>query len=263
MTEPAGTATPVRPEVRVPGFLTTRRRDRWWVAPLLIATGFVVLGLYAFWAALQNAHYEWGPYLSPFYSPLITPKGWPLSPAFLILWAPLGFRATCYYYRKAYYRSLFASPPGCAVGSVTGASYKGEHEGLFIRDEPPPVLPLSRARLHPDPLDRRGPGLPLARGRRRSRVRDRLRDARDPRQHDPALGVHVRLQLAAPPRRRRCRLLLLPARRRQVQGLALRHVLQRAPHALGLVLALLRGLRGPLRPALVDGRDLRSLDRIV
>jgi hypothetical protein len=29
---------------------------------------------------------------------------------------PLGFRATCYYYRKAYYRFYFADPPGCAVG---------------------------------------------------------------------------------------------------------------------------------------------------
>jgi hypothetical protein len=34
----------------------------------------------------------------------------------LILWIPLGFRATCYYYRKAYYRFYFADPPACAVG---------------------------------------------------------------------------------------------------------------------------------------------------
>ena len=39
----------------------------------------------------------------------------PPSPAFLILWVPGGFRATCYYYRKAYYRSFFQSPPACAV----------------------------------------------------------------------------------------------------------------------------------------------------
>src|SRR4029079_1070695 len=31
----------------------------------------------------------------------------------------LGFRATCYYYRKAYYRFYFADPPGCAVGEPT------------------------------------------------------------------------------------------------------------------------------------------------
>ena len=39
-----------------------------------------------------------------------------ISPGLLILWIPLGFRATCYYYRKAYYRFYFADPPGCAVG---------------------------------------------------------------------------------------------------------------------------------------------------
>ena len=44
---------------------------------------------------------------------------WNLSPAFLILWIPGGFRATCYYYRKAYYRSFFGSPPGCAVRDVS------------------------------------------------------------------------------------------------------------------------------------------------
>jgi hypothetical protein len=39
-----------------------------------------------------------------------------ISPGLLILWIPIGFRATCYYYRKAYYRFYFADPPGCAVG---------------------------------------------------------------------------------------------------------------------------------------------------
>ena len=42
-----------------------------------------------------------------------------ISPGLLILWIPLGFRATCYYYRKAYYRFYFADPPGCAVGEPT------------------------------------------------------------------------------------------------------------------------------------------------
>jgi hypothetical protein len=34
----------------------------------------------------------------------------------LILWAPGGFRLTCYYYRGAYYKSFWADPPSCAVG---------------------------------------------------------------------------------------------------------------------------------------------------
>jgi hypothetical protein len=36
-------------------------------------------------------------------------------PAAVILIFPLGFRLTCYYYRKAYYRSWWLSPPACAV----------------------------------------------------------------------------------------------------------------------------------------------------
>ena len=78
------------------------------------------------------------PYLSPFYSPCLTddcvagssdfgqPFGWwPLSPALLILIFPLGFRLTCYYYRKAYYRAFWLSPPACAVAEPHG-KYTGE-----------------------------------------------------------------------------------------------------------------------------------------
>jgi hypothetical protein len=50
----------------------------------------------------------------------------PWSPAFLILWAPAGFRITCYYYRGAYYKSFWADPPACAVGEPRG-SYWGEN----------------------------------------------------------------------------------------------------------------------------------------
>ena len=115
------------------GFGETMRRDAWWAQPLLT---FVVLGsfvVYATWAALQGNHYEYGPYLSPFYSPLLFGEGshswfgplarpgWlpgavPFSAAMLILWAPGGFRFTCYYYRGAYYKAFWADPPSCAVG---------------------------------------------------------------------------------------------------------------------------------------------------
>ena len=50
---------------------------------------------------------------------------WPLSPALIILIFPLGFRLTCYYYRKAYYRSFWLSPPACAVAEPHKA-YTGE-----------------------------------------------------------------------------------------------------------------------------------------
>src|SRR5262249_35914512 len=100
------------------GFGQTTRRDAWWASPLatfVVLSAFVV---YATWAAFQNAHYTFGPYLSPFYSPEIFgdpahawfggkpgwwPLGLPFSPALIILPFPGLFRLTCYYYRGAYY----------------------------------------------------------------------------------------------------------------------------------------------------------------
>ena len=111
----------------------TERRDAWWleILPVVIVLGG--FGIYATWRAFEGRFYEWGPYLSPFYSPLIDPHHhwWPLSPALLILAGPLGFRVTCYYYRKAYYRAFFLDPPGCAV-SEGRRSYRGETSFPFI-----------------------------------------------------------------------------------------------------------------------------------
>src|SRR5688500_20356430 len=93
------------------GFGATMRRDAWWielVPPILILGAFTV---YATWLTFEANYYEFGPYLSPFYSPLIKPAWWPFSPAILIHSAPLVFRATCYYLRKAYYRALSLKPP--------------------------------------------------------------------------------------------------------------------------------------------------------
>ncbi|MEK6249438.1 MAG: hypothetical protein N2C12_14750, partial [Planctomycetales bacterium] len=56
-----------------------------------------------------------------------------ISPAFLILWAPGGFRLTCYYYRKAYYRAYFMDPPACAVGEPRNA-YHGEKRLLLFQN---------------------------------------------------------------------------------------------------------------------------------
>jgi hypothetical protein len=120
----------------------TLRTDAWWVQPLLVVVGLGGFAIYSTWAALQNAHYYSAPYLSPFYSPCISANcehttipligsWWNLSPAFLILWIPGGFRATCYYYRKAYYRSFFLSPPACAVKDAP-KSYAGETRFPFL-----------------------------------------------------------------------------------------------------------------------------------
>ncbi|MGH2819610.1 MAG: hypothetical protein ACRDJ5_03035 [Actinomycetota bacterium] len=113
------------PRQRGPGFATLRR-DAWWaptLVTLVVLLGFVVYGT---WVAFANENYFADPYLSPFYSPCLASNcahvtlpvigdWWTLSPALLVLPFPLGFRLTCYYYRKAYYRGFWLSPPACAV----------------------------------------------------------------------------------------------------------------------------------------------------
>jgi hypothetical protein len=110
----------------------TARRDRWWLAPLLTAVGLTLFGIYSIVVAVSEADYVYTQdgalYLSPFYSPDL--KSWgldlPFSYAFFVIWVPLGFRATCYYYRKAYYRSFFLSPPACSVTGPRRRRYRGE-----------------------------------------------------------------------------------------------------------------------------------------
>ena len=120
------------------GFGKTARKDNWWVEPLLVFLGFSAFIVYSTWAALQGNNYTYGPYLSPFYSPLLmtsAPSWWPailpFSAAMLILWAPGGFRLTCYYYRGAYYKAFWADPPSCAVGEPR-KTYWGERSFPLI-----------------------------------------------------------------------------------------------------------------------------------
>jgi hypothetical protein len=115
----------------------TLRTDRWWWEPLatfVVFSGFVV---FATVRAFLGRDFYAAPYLSPFFSPCLTevcaeasdfgtPLGWwRWSPALVILIFPLGFRMTCYYYRKAYYRAFWLSPPACAVAEPHTA-YTGE-----------------------------------------------------------------------------------------------------------------------------------------
>src|SRR6516164_1512704 len=118
-------------------FGETMRRDLWWTQPLLVFLGLAAFVVYSSWAAFQGTHYwldqNGANYISPFYSPDIfggsphsiigaKPAWWPswrvFSPALLVLWAPAGFRLTCYYHRGAYYKALWAYPPACAVGEL-------------------------------------------------------------------------------------------------------------------------------------------------
>ena len=122
------------------GFGRTMRPDAWWAQPSLIFIALSTFVVYATWAALQGEHYFYGPYISPFYSPALfgnSPHSWfgpkpgwwpgwlPFSAALIILWAPGGFRLTCYYYRGAYYKAFWADPPACTVGEPR-KKYLGE-----------------------------------------------------------------------------------------------------------------------------------------
>ena len=49
----------------------------------------------------------------------------------MILWAPGGFRLTCYYYRGAYYKAFWADPPACTVGEPR-KKYLGENTWPLI-----------------------------------------------------------------------------------------------------------------------------------
>ncbi|MEV6487201.1 hypothetical protein AB0M20_00985 [Actinoplanes sp. NPDC051633] len=109
----------------------TLRTDRWWFAPLItflglsawLAYGLVRIYMHK-WYYVEDYHY-----LTPFYSPCVTercvpeaahfgrplPGWWIIPEASFTLPFLLLFRLTCYYYRKAYYRAFWLSPPACAV----------------------------------------------------------------------------------------------------------------------------------------------------
>jgi hypothetical protein len=121
----------------------TLRTDRWWWPPLYTVVGLSAWVIYATVRVFMQADYfKEGAgfhYLTPFYSPCVSDGCVPAAAEFgrflpdspLIPFAALSlpflllFRLTCYYYRRAYYRSFWASPPACAVpdGHKT---YKGE-----------------------------------------------------------------------------------------------------------------------------------------
>ena len=116
----------------------TLRTDKWWVYPATTFVVFAAFVVYATWRAFAGTHFYTTPYLSPFFSPCLTHDcqtgasdfgiwldWWRLSPALVILVFPLGFRMSCYYYRKAYYRAFWLSPPACAVAEPH-AKYTGE-----------------------------------------------------------------------------------------------------------------------------------------
>jgi hypothetical protein len=133
------TTTSARPRPTLPGgsqprasiTAKTLRTDRWWVAPVLTVTLLTLGLLYGVVRAFMQKWYfvPQYHYLTPFYSPCVSNAcdadaaefgrflpGWRIIPfAAITLPFLLLFRLTCYYYRRAYYRSYWASPPACAV----------------------------------------------------------------------------------------------------------------------------------------------------
>jgi hypothetical protein len=134
------THEPDKTRVQIPD--RTLRTDPWWRAPAVTAT------LLAIWVTYATVHvflgrWYWVPgyhYLTPFYSPCVSGACAPGSSS-LGTWFPkvpsivpyavvslpfvLGFRLTCYYYRKAYYRAFWRAPAACAVREPH-ATYTGE-----------------------------------------------------------------------------------------------------------------------------------------
>jgi hypothetical protein len=134
------TEAPARTRAQIPD--RTLRKDNWWRAPAITAT---LLTLWVTYATVHVflGHWYFVPqyhYLTPFYSPCVSgecvpgsstlgtwiPAVPPIIPyAFVSLPFVLGFRLTCYYYRRAYYRAFWQSPPACAVAEPH-AKYSGE-----------------------------------------------------------------------------------------------------------------------------------------
>ena len=126
----------------------TLRTDRWWLQPAITFGVLFSFVIYATFRAFENKYYFAEPLVSPFYSPCLSSSciegssllgqpfnnkyfGIGISPSLFILIFPLGFRMTCYYYRKAYYRAFWMSPPACAVAEPH-SKYTGETRAPLI-----------------------------------------------------------------------------------------------------------------------------------
>ena len=217
-----------------------------WRPPL----GLGVFGIYSLVVAAMGTDYLYtgggAHYLSPFYSPDL--KSFGLRPAVLVRASSCsgsrsGFRATCYYYRKAYYRAFFLSPPACAVAGPRRSSYRGEAGLPFILQNVHRyflyLATIVLGFLWYDAVR----AFFFRAGGRLARVRRRARVARAARERGAALGVHVRLQLAPPPRRRQARLL---------------HVLGSGAHAAPALASASGVLNAPAHGVGVDQPRLRS-----
>ena len=154
---------------------------RWWRFPTVTSIFLTVVVVYLVWAIFQNAYYYVGIALAPGpdLSVLLAvphrqlrrrqhaapsscfiggPSPRPWSPVAL----PGGFRFTCYYYRKAYYRSFWQAPPACGVADGH-AIYTGETRFPLILQNLHRYFWFIGTALHHHPHHRRRDGLPASR----------------------------------------------------------------------------------------------------
>ncbi|GAB3649488.1 hypothetical protein [Glycomyces tarimensis] len=136
-TDDTSVSTPPRAAIKARNL----RTDNWMRGPILTVVGITVWAAYATFRVFYQGDYWVADYhyLTPFYSPCVSEGCLPESAHFgrflpnhpLLPYAALSlpfllaFRLTCYYYRKAYYRSFWLSPPACAVPDGH-ARYTGE-----------------------------------------------------------------------------------------------------------------------------------------
>lgn len=102
------------------------RESPWWLAPNVTLVVFSLFILYSIWEILGHNVGRYQNYLSPYFSPDVGLwLGVPWMPALLIAWIPLGFRASCYYYRREYYRGFLRDPAACGIPDRS-RQYRGE-----------------------------------------------------------------------------------------------------------------------------------------
>jgi hypothetical protein len=177
----------------------TLRKDNWRRYPIVTLVIFTSWLAYGLVRSLMGADFYVAQYhyLTPFYSPCVNvecgeaalfgaflPEATPFFIPFAALSLPvlLLFRLSCYYYRKAYYRAYWASPPACAVREPH-QSYTGErrfplisqnlHRYVDLAGQPHlavglhdvvPLLPAHRGRPAQELFEASGPVLGMGTG---------------------------------------------------------------------------------------------------
>lgn len=129
------------------GSFSNHLKYTWWFKPLLQGLVIIIFVAYTTATLFFSSVFgdgKFGNYRSPIFDidvpqSVLNALHWPannpfLPTALLVLWVPIGYRATCYYMRRIYYRSFFGNPPACATNGVDfrRGKYTGERFLPFI-----------------------------------------------------------------------------------------------------------------------------------